>query len=340
MPADVAILPSRPGSGGATNNQSAEFDKYLASAERRAASMKIEAETYNIVEAQAARYRTVMELTNLATEKGIVLSDTQSERIQRLGRDVENYTAHLDALKVRTENLTPYKAYGKELERLNYLVNQGALSWEEYEKAAERAAENAGIAWHQTANTIMGAIVAVAKSSGESNKTMSKIAQAAGIAQAIVNTHVRITKALAFAAPPWNFALAAAVAAQGFASVAAIRSQSTSIGSISTPSVSSASNVPAQIPTATNDNTKVQGQGTTIIIEGEKVGYRELEELIRRINEVCADGGPITIRQSGGGRDHHQPRARPPAIICVPTVEPDDRVGERRDADDDLRDEL
>ncbi|MDH4981245.1 tape measure protein [Hyphomicrobium sp. D-2] len=271
------------------------YDKAIEQTQKRIEGMRIEAASYDMAGGAAARYRTVMELTNLATSEGIVLNESQIAQIQRLGSDVESLTAHLDGLQVMAENLTPFEAYGKELERLDYLVQKNALSMEDYEKAATRAAENAGIAWHQTADTITGAIVAVAKSSGESNKTMSKIAQAAGIAQAIVNTHVGITKALASSAPPWNFALAAAVAAQGFASVAAIRSQSTSIGSISTPSVSSASSAPAQIPTATND--KPTQPATTIVINGERFGYKEIEELVERLSEHGRDGGRIVVQR-------------------------------------------
>ncbi|MBI1650122.1 tape measure protein [Hyphomicrobium sulfonivorans] len=297
MPSDVAILPQNkntpPPSG--LGDMSA-YDKAVEQTQKRIDGMRIESASYDMAGGAAARYRTVMELTNLATSEGIVLNESQIAQVQRLGKEVESLTAHMDAKQVMTANLTPYEAYGKEIERLNYLVNQGALSWEEYGKAAERAAENAGIAWHQTADTIMGAIVAVAKSSGESNRTMSKVAQAAGIAQAIVNTHVGITKALASAAPPWNFALAAAVAAQGFASVAAIRSQSAAVSSISVPTTGglSSGSVPS-VPTVADS--KPTPPATTIVINGERFGYKEIEELVDRLSEHGRDGGRIVVQR-------------------------------------------
>lgn len=297
MPSSVAILPQNPNTPpppSAVGDLSA-YEKAIEQTQKRIDGMRIEALSYDMAGGAAARYRTVMELTNLATEKGIVLSDQQSERIQKLGRDVESYTARLEGLKVIEDIRTPYEVFSDEMERLDYLVQRGALSWEQYERAAAKAAENAGLAWHQTADTIMGAIVAVAKSSGESNKTMSKVAQAAGIAQAIVNTHVGITKALASAAPPWNFALAAAVAAQGFASVAAIRSQSASVSSISVPSAPSSSSSIPSVPTATND--KPAPAGTTIVIQGERFGYKELEQLVGRLNEYERDGGRIVLQR-------------------------------------------
>ncbi|KWT64849.1 hypothetical protein APY04_3089 [Hyphomicrobium sulfonivorans] len=271
------------------------YDRLIEQLTKRSEALKVEAATFGMSEAAAVRYRVENELLRASQEANMTLTPALLDEHRRIASGLAGTTAQLAAMRVEAENRTPFENLTAELVHLKSLVDENALSWDQYERAAARAAENAGLAWHQTADTIIGSIVAVARASGESNKTMTKVAQVAGVAQALINTHVAVSKALASAAPPWNFALAAAVAAQGFASVAAIRSQSTSIGSISTPSMSSASSAPAQIPTATND--KPTQPATTIVINGERFGYKEIEELVERLSEHGRDGGRIVVQR-------------------------------------------
>jgi SLT domain-containing protein len=65
----------------------------------------------------------------------------------------------------------------------------------------------------------------MATSLGQSNKKAFEAAKAFNIANAIMNTYMGATKALAMYPPPFNFIAAAAVVAMGMAQVSTIRSQ-------------------------------------------------------------------------------------------------------------------
>jgi hypothetical protein len=67
--------------------------------------------------------------------------------------------------------------------------------------------------------------ITVFEALGKENKKAFEIAKAFNIAQAIMNTYMGATKALATYPPPFNFIAAAAVVASGLAQVAQIRSQ-------------------------------------------------------------------------------------------------------------------
>ena len=85
----------------------------------------------------------------------------------------------------------------------------------EFEKKSE--AEKAQFAIEQGANALTAL--------GKYNKTAFEAAKAFNIANAVMNTYMGATKALATYPPPFNFIAAAAVVASGLAQVASIRSQ-------------------------------------------------------------------------------------------------------------------
>ncbi len=66
------------------------------------------------------------------------------------------------------------------------------------------------------------------------NKELALIGKAAGLANAYINTSVAITRALAAAPPPFNFALAAAVGAAGAAQIATIAGVQLKEGGVTT----------------------------------------------------------------------------------------------------------
>ena len=67
-------------------------------------------------------------------------------------------------------------------------------------------------------------MLAVASQAAQTITALWPKQKGAAIAAAIINTAVGVTKALTLGAPPWNFAMAALVAASGAAQIAAIRS--------------------------------------------------------------------------------------------------------------------
>jgi len=77
-------------------------------------------------------------------------------------------------------------------------------------------------AMEQTASNMAQTFDYLAESSILSSKDAFAVQKAFAVVEATINTYQAITKALASAPPPWNFALAASVGAMGFAQVAKI----------------------------------------------------------------------------------------------------------------------
>ena len=127
------------------------------------------------------------------------------------------------------------------LERMAELRDQARAEEEDKEKAwaGRRLAQHknlisaieqvTGQGWAAAGDLMTSELEGMASALSTQSKSMFRIAQAAGIANAIISTHRGITKALELGWPQGPIA-AAAIAARGFASVAAIRSQSFSGG--------------------------------------------------------------------------------------------------------------
>jgi hypothetical protein len=93
----------------------------------------------------------------------------------------------------------------------------------------------------------------------------------AAVGAAAINTAVGVTKALSSGYPPWNFAQAALVAAQGAAQIAAIKS-ATATGGGSVPSVGGSGAAGGDSAGAGRDSTLfVQGISPTDLLSGEVV---------------------------------------------------------------------
>jgi tape measure domain-containing protein len=111
--------------------------------------------------------------------------------------------------------------------REHHAGNESALSEitrleSEKRKQIDKAEKDARIALSLNFVSAIGNLLAVL---GRKNKALARAAQIVNIGEAIANTAVGVTKALASAPPPWNFIQAATVAASGAAQVATISMQ-------------------------------------------------------------------------------------------------------------------
>lgn len=155
---------------------------------------------------------------------------------------------------------------------------------EEYQRRLQGIrgmSNNAGLG---AANAFFGAMAGL-MSSG--NERLFKIGKTAAIASALINTYEGITQALAKYPPPLSYAYAAATAAQGFAQVAAIRSQSFGGGG-TTGAVSSAGAVQS---TETSPRVALQLVGS----EGATFSQTQVRDLINQINEAVEGGAIIRL---------------------------------------------
>jgi hypothetical protein len=115
--------------------------------------------------------------------------------------------------------------------------------------------------------------------------------KAAGIAAAIINTAVGITKALATLPPPFSFAQAALVAAMGAAQIATIRSTNEKGGGGGAPSVSSSGGSGAELAAGPAQTLMVQGIDPNGLFSGEAV-----RNLAEKLVAFQKDGGVVVIK--------------------------------------------
>ncbi|MCK5358552.1 MAG: hypothetical protein KAJ48_09170, partial [Elusimicrobiales bacterium] len=143
----------------------------------------------------------------------------------------------------------------------------------------------------------------ISSAASSSNKTLSAIGKSAGIANATMDTYAAANKALASAPPPWNFALAAAVTAAGFANVAKISGVKLAKGGMVMPSmggtlatIGEAGKSEAVIP-LDDDTTKeklqdtIGGGDTYNFNVGTLVGNDGMEEFMNIVDEKLFELG-------------------------------------------------
>lgn len=273
-----------------------EYERLQKSITRQVEAMKIEAETYGMSTAAAAQYRTEQELMRAAIESGVPITGELIEANRHLAESLADVTARADGMRILEELRTPAELFNAEMTKLDDLLRRGVLSWEQYEAAAAKAAHNAGNSWAQASDQIAAALQTVVTASDSSNKTLTRVNQAAALARAIVNVHEGITKALTLPFPA-NLAAAATVAAEGFASVRAIQAMSKSA---SKPSASSGSSQPATVTEAPSGNTQQTAPPQTInvTLQGSRFSREEVRELFASFDEALGDGIKFSVTEA------------------------------------------
>ena len=220
-----------------------------------------------------------------ALGQGIGVWETTIERAGQIAAPV--ITAHADmSAAIRQVNQlireqaslmlsTPTATYADKLREIEYAYTTGAISAARYGEMKRRAWEMEQRAANSTLATVGNALTA-----------MFARSKPAAIAQALINTYVGITQALASLPPPWSFVQAAAVAAMGFAQVRNITSTSESGGG-SAPSVSA----PTEAAGAPSQMLAVQG------LSGEGLAsLLSMRTLAERLLAFQADGGQVVLQ--------------------------------------------
>lgn len=152
------------------------------------------------------------------------------------------------------------------------------------------------------AKQVLGELTSLTAGVAQQNKTMFRINQISGIANAIISTHEGITKALSAYPPPLSFVMAAAQAAAGFAQVNAIRSATFQGGGGGTTpslagSVPTVNGNPVQ-PIPQIDSTRQAGGGGTtevILIGSQGFDADQVEGLVDQLNDAYRDGKEVRV---------------------------------------------
>jgi ribosomal protein L12E/L44/L45/RPP1/RPP2 len=181
-----------------------------------------------------------------------------------------------EGLALEKELLTPGEQLAAQQERINMLLQRGAIDAETYGRAMAQASAFSAKNMDALASSVSSNLSAIF---GES--------KAVAIASALINTFQGITKALATYPPPIAQAMAAIQAAAGFAQVANIRSQ-TGKGGGSGAGASAASVAPAAIPPQQQQSLFVSGISSDQLFTGDVV-----RGLVEKIADFAADGGKV-----------------------------------------------
>jgi hypothetical protein len=201
---------------------------------------------------------------------------------RQMNQELERYNQILrEGRKVIEENATPEELMAARQEKLNRLLQQGAIDSETYGRAMQKATLVAVGAYASMASNIAGNLEKVFSGS-----------KAVAIASALINTFEAATKALAAYPPPFNYAAAAATVAAGLAQVANIRSTSSS----STSSGSSSSDSSGTSTTGGGSGSSSQLLTVEGLNDSDKYGGAQVRDLANTLLKYQADGGQVLLR--------------------------------------------
>lgn len=149
----------------------------------------------------------------------------------------------------------------------------------------------------QQAQTIFGELANITAGVAQHNRTLFNINKVAGIANAILNAYVGISKSLAAYPMPLAAIMAGIHAAAAFAQVSAIRATTFGGGAGAAPSIAGATPATPVTPVTSGAPGGPGGGGQTTIIQFR--GSTSDEKLIRRfvemLNENSRDGGRLIV---------------------------------------------
>lgn len=208
--------------------------------------------------------------------------------------DIKPFVADLDTLKTATEAATaaekalnaamqegaaifastrsPFEALQTDLDKLGHLLNQRAIDWETYGRAALQAKAGAVAAVAGMASQISGTLAGMF----EDNKAFAT-------ANAVVSGIEGVAKTLSAYPAPFSFVMAGVQAAAAAAQVSAL--MSTSKNSTSMPSVGASGGNAAVAPTMP------AARSVTINLQGDYYSRESVGSLFQRLNdELGIDG--------------------------------------------------
>ena len=157
----------------------------------------------------------------LIDENGKGLKETLSLST-KAAQDLNFAMQNVRAAQITQENLSPWDAYIQKMTSLQATFNATNMSQQVFAQQSLKNAADLATAYGMAAQAIVSPMAQAFKTLSEMNKTYAGIAKAAAIGEALVNTYLAATKALASVPPPFNFAAAAAVTAAGLVNVAKI----------------------------------------------------------------------------------------------------------------------
>jgi hypothetical protein len=200
---------------------------------------------------------------------------------KQMNQELDRYnTLRREGLKIIQDISTPEELMITQQEKLNRLLQAGAIDAETYGRAMQKATLVAVGSYASMASNIAGNLEKVFDHS-----------KGVAIASALINTFEGATKALAAYPPPFNYAAAAAVVAAGLAQVANIRSTSKSSSGGGGSSSSGSSDSSGGGAGSSPQLLTVQG-----INDSDKYSGGQVRELANVLLAYQKDGGQVLIK--------------------------------------------
>jgi hypothetical protein len=155
--------------------------------------------------------------------------------------------------------------------------------------------------WQEQTQTILSEFTALTAGAAQQSRTLFNINKAAGIATAIMNAYIGISRTLGAYPFPWNIAMAAAHGVAAFAQVQSIRSQQFNGGGAGSAPSLAGSTAAAPVTPVTSGAPAVLGNQSQqrapmqviVNVQGRSITRDQLEEIFDGLNELNEDGMPV-----------------------------------------------
>lgn len=163
---------------------------------------------------------------NMDALKGqITIIGDQFVRLGPLAQQFNQAMLQLQGQQVIQQTLPAWQQFEQQVIRNTLALQSLGLTSEQIAAINQKAALNAGLAWENAAQSITSSLAAGFAGFAQKNKEFAGIAKAAAIAEAVANTYLAATKALAAYPPPFGQIAAAAAVVAGLGMVAKIEAQ-------------------------------------------------------------------------------------------------------------------
>lgn len=209
------------------------FTSFIDTTKKSTAAHLAEAATVGLAAGAKERLTVVMKGLEVAQAASITMTDAMRQQLSTTAFAAEQAALKLAGMQLIQQNLTPMQAYTAELYNTNTAMVAAGASQEMLIANADRVAEKFGMSAAAIGTSIAGTMGSLSQLTGtfaKENSTMGALSKAFGIGQAIINTQIAITKALATLPPPASYAAVAFAVAQGAAAVAQISAQKFATG--------------------------------------------------------------------------------------------------------------
>jgi tape measure domain-containing protein len=289
------------GSAPAPTVDTKAFDKRVEAVRRQVEAMKIEAETYGMTEAAAARYRVQKELENEAVKAGLALTPMMRAEILAEADALAQATAAYDAKRAAEEALTTIETealnYERRLEMLREFEADRILSAEESARIRAQIERDYMMTVMDTVTAttsrIASTLDAIVGAMDTSSKKQFEQAKKLSIASAIIKGFEAAVSSYAAGAkiggPPLGAAWAAVSLLATGAQIAKIKSTTFNSGSASG-SVGSASTGVFEAPTKPQEQQQSTPPTTHITVTGSRLSKDDVRDLIEDMNAALRDG--------------------------------------------------